>query len=106
MTARRIVRFGSRVSSASGAAASKPTNASRQKTMPWSAGLRPSVAGSEDRQRVPRAGVDDQQERDERGRSPISIKPEGDADPGRDRDAAVDQPPDDDAAEDRQRQPQ
>ena len=44
-TARGIVRFGSRVSSPSGAAASNPTNASRQKTMPWSAGMKPPSAG-------------------------------------------------------------
>ncbi len=45
MMARRVFRFGSRVSSASGAAASKPTNASRQKTMPCRAGWTPPSPG-------------------------------------------------------------
>ena len=38
MIARGMVERGSRVSSPSGAAASNPTNARMQKTMPWNAG--------------------------------------------------------------------
>ena len=38
MIARGIVERGSRVSSPSGAAASNPTNARMQNTMPWNAG--------------------------------------------------------------------
>ena len=45
MTARGIVRRGSLVSSPSGAAASKPMNASRQKIIPWKAGRTPSAPG-------------------------------------------------------------
>ena len=45
ITARGIVRRGSRVSSPSGAAASKPMNASRQKIMPWKAGSHASSPG-------------------------------------------------------------
>ena len=45
MTARGIVRRGSRVSSPSGAAASKPMKASRQKIIPWKAGRTPSAPG-------------------------------------------------------------
>ena len=50
---------------ASGAAASKPTNARRQKTMPCSAGRTPPIPREEHRQRVTRSGADDQQQGDE-----------------------------------------
>ena len=46
MTARGIVRRGSRASSPSGATASKPMNASRQKIMPWKAGSTPASPGT------------------------------------------------------------
>jgi hypothetical protein len=45
MIARGIVRLGSRASSPSGATASKPMNASRQKIIPWNAGRTPSSPG-------------------------------------------------------------
>jgi hypothetical protein len=45
MIARGIVRRGSRASSPSGATASKPTNARRQKIIPWKAGRTLPSAG-------------------------------------------------------------
>ena len=45
MMARGIVRLGSRASSPSGATASKPTKASRQKIIPWNAGRTLPSAG-------------------------------------------------------------
>ena len=41
-----MVRRGSEVSSPSGAAASKPMKASRQKIIPWKAGFTPSAPGT------------------------------------------------------------
>ena len=73
MSARGITRRGSWVSSPSGAAASKPMNARRQKIMPWNAGLHALVAGKEHAQRV-LVGVHDEERRDEQ-EDPISMTP-------------------------------
>ena len=103
MTARGIVRRGSLVSSPSGAAASKPMNASRQKIIPWKAGRTPSSPGRNTLSVFWSAFTMSNAE--------INRKiddlddPEDDARPRRDPDAPVGEPPDDEPAQDRQPEP-
>ena len=109
-TARRIVLRGSRASSASGAAPSKPPNARMLKTdpamtpvIPWYAFGR--VPGAEDRQRVVAARVDDQQHAEHHEHGDLEDA-EDRAEPRRRTHAVEPGDHDDERAENRPRPPQ
>ena len=90
----------------SGAAASKPTNARRQKTMPWSAGLRPPSAGMKTDSVFREPALMISSERDADRKIPISIRPRATPTRVEIEMPTVDEPPDDEPAQDRERQPQ
>ena len=103
ITARGIVRRGSLVSSPSGAAASNPMKASRQKIMPWNAGFNPSSPGTKTLNVLLSAFTMRSVEMSRKIRYLDDAQHE--AGPGGEPDAPVGQAPDHQAAQDRQCDP-